>query len=104
MKTYPWRGNIRELENLAQWLQVFFSSGEIGVEDLPPPLLERIRIASAGAAQSSFYDQVAAYEKSLLTAVFQELKGNVSKMAEKLQMDRSHLHGKLKSFGIREIK
>ena len=35
-----WRGNVRQLENMARWLTVMSSSKEIHVEDLPPELAD----------------------------------------------------------------
>jgi transcriptional regulator with PAS, ATPase and Fis domain len=34
--SYPWPGNIRELQNLMERLVVLNRTGKIGVEDLPP--------------------------------------------------------------------
>ena len=39
LATYPWPGNIRELENLAKYLTVVCPQEEISLADLPPSLL-----------------------------------------------------------------
>ncbi len=38
LKTYPWPGNVRQLENICRWLTVMASGREIHLEDLPPEL------------------------------------------------------------------
>jgi len=38
LKCLEWRGNVRQLENMARWLTVMASGKEIHIEDLPPEL------------------------------------------------------------------
>ncbi|MFH2123587.1 MAG: sigma-54 dependent transcriptional regulator [Pseudomonadota bacterium] len=35
LKSYKWRGNVRELENLVQHMSILFSGKDVGLEDLP---------------------------------------------------------------------
>jgi two-component system response regulator AtoC len=51
-----------------------------------------------------FYDQVAAFEKALLTREYRKCEGNISRLALNLGMDRSHLHNKLKQYALHQPK
>ncbi len=106
LNSYDWPGNIRELHNLVSYLAVMAESEEVDLADLPPKIRDaRKSTASAPASEGeSFYDRVSAYEKSLLEGALAESGGNVSKLALSLGMDRSHLHSKLKQYGIERQK
>ena len=39
LRRFDYPGNIRQLENVCQWLTVMAPSAEVGVEDLPPEIL-----------------------------------------------------------------
>ncbi len=39
MQQFGWSGNVRQLENVCQWLTVMAASQQIGVQDLPPELI-----------------------------------------------------------------
>ncbi|MGK5081815.1 sigma-54 dependent transcriptional regulator [Bdellovibrionota bacterium FG-1] len=112
LKAYSWPGNVRELGNLVAYVIAMTDSPELEVADLPPKLRDAARAATkttGNAAQSSdatskeglgFYEQVAAFESTLLQKDYDHYRGNVSKMALSLGMDRSHLYTKLKEYGI----
>ena len=48
LKTLPWPGNVRQLENACRWLTVMSSSREIHMSDLPPELLNVTASPSTG--------------------------------------------------------
>jgi DNA-binding NtrC family response regulator len=97
LTAYNWPGNVRELANLIAYVTALMESDRDSVEptDLPPKLREAPR-ASGG----TFYDRVRAFEGSLLRSEYEKAQGKVSSLAQKLGMDRSHLHAKLKEHGI----
>ena len=120
---YPWPGNVRELGNVIAYVLTMADSDLIGLADLPPKVRElRARsgqpsaplstASQAAAPQStepppqsegettSFYDRVAQFEKEVLSVEYKRMGGNISKLALQLGMDRSHLHTKLKEYGI----
>lgn len=39
MQSFHWSGNVRQLENACRWLTVMAIGDEVGIEDLPPELL-----------------------------------------------------------------
>jgi len=97
LKTYFWPGNVRELSNLISYVLTMSDSTEIDVSDLPEkyrnPIPDKIEA-------SSFYDRVAQYEKEILLKELQSSNKNISQLAVKLKMDRSHLYSKLKLYKI----
>lgn len=106
LQHYPWPGNIRELQNLVAYLSVVSDVDEIELTDLPPKFRDAakdIQILN-GVQKASFYNQVAQFEKDILLKEYRETGGNVSLMARKLQMDRSHLYAKLKAYDIHSTK
>lgn len=103
LMAYDWPGNVRELSNVMSYVAAMALSEEIQVADLPAYLrLVHVKPTNAGAeaGTGSFYDRVAEFEKTLLAREFAQAGENVSQLAIRLNMDRSHLHGKLKEYGI----
>lgn len=114
LMSYPWPGNVRELNNLIAYLATVSDSDCIEMEDLPPSMMGRSLSAQSFptssesqssrvsvSEDSSFYDRVQAFEKDLLLKAYDACDGNVSKLAQDLKMDRSHLYTKLKAYQIR---
>ena len=99
LQEYPWPGNIRELSNVVAYVVTMTEGDQVDLADLPPKFRERRSKGSgtiiADLPQGSFYDRVAAYEKQILNEEYQANDGNVSRLAIKLGMDRSHLYSKL---------
>lgn len=115
LQQYDWPGNVRELANLVAYLETMADGPEIDVADLPPRVRETaLKKAShaAGATpetwsadpEAKYYDQVAAFERALLERELAKSGENMSKLALRLGMDRSHLYSKLKEFGLQKSK
>lgn len=115
LSSYSWPGNIRELNNLIAYVLTMTDAQTILPEHLPDKIrnpMPRSCLDKNGATSSateshdsstqSFYDQVKQFEKNLLSIVIQQNGKNISQMAAKLGMDRSHLHAKLKQFGLHQ--
>jgi len=92
MMSYPWQGNVRELENLIYRLIVMNEGGEINEADLPDYM--RFCLCSPMSNQERSLAQVEAdYIQEVLTLV----KGNKSLAAKRLGIDRKTLYAKLNS-------
>jgi len=108
--SYYWPGNIRELRNLMERLAIMTEGDEIGIQDvaavLPGVDIGTIQISESLLQQDdnqslSFRERVEAFEKQLLLKEFENVDGNVSRLAMRLKTDRANLHRKLKRYGIK---
>ena len=95
---YTWPGNVRELRNLIERIVIMNPQPRIDRRHLPA-LVGR----AAGRARgnfSSLQEARAAYERDFILKKLEENQGNVSRTAEVLGLERSHLYRKMKSLGI----
>ena len=99
---YDWPGNVRELRNMVERLVIMTPRDVIGPEDLPPPL--RPKDAASGAdeiqREKTLKEARDAFERAFILAELRAHEGNVTRTAEKLGIERSHLYRKLKGYGI----
>jgi two-component system, NtrC family, nitrogen regulation response regulator NtrX len=69
-----------------------------------PPALQHDRGRSKGESASggffSLQEARAAYERDYILRKLEENRGNISRTAESLGLERSHLYRKMKSLGI----
>lgn len=100
---YRWPGNVRELRNLIERLVIMVQGERIERRNLPPALQHdrsRPKNASAGGGFFSLQEARSAYERDYILRKLEENRGNVSRTAESLGLERSHLYRKMKSLGI----
>jgi two-component system nitrogen regulation response regulator NtrX len=104
--SYDWPGNVRELRNMVERLVIMSPRDVIGPEDLPPPL--RPKEAAVGADEAArertLREARDAFERAYILAELRAHDGNVTRTAEKLGIERSHLYRKLKAYGITAAK
>jgi len=106
---YKWPGNVRELRNLVERISILsINENSNNVSQLVQDSLSQKNINSNVNAN----DNVLSYplkearekfEKNYLSSQLKKHKGNISKTAEFVGMERSALHRKLKSLGIKGI-
>jgi len=91
---------VRELRNMVERLVIMAPRDVIGPEDLPPPL--RLREAGAGETQKDKTLKVAreAFERAYILSELNAHEWNMTRTAEKLGIERSHLYRKLKAYGL----
>ncbi len=101
---YRWPGNVRELRNLVERMLIMVTGDRVEVRHLPPNLhREAGRATSSRPPQggfSSLQEARSAYERDYILRKLEENQGNVSRTAEVLGLERSHLYRKMKSLGI----
>jgi two-component system nitrogen regulation response regulator NtrX len=96
---YEWPGNVRELKNMVERLVIMAPGESITLSDLPTPLVPAVSPEEAGGKRS-FREAREAFERAYILAELRANDGNVSKTAERLGLERSHLYRKLKAYGI----
>jgi two-component system nitrogen regulation response regulator NtrX len=97
---YSWPGNVRELRNVMERI-VIMNPTAVRIERKHlPPLIQRDGGRRAGAEFSTLHQARAAYERDYILKKLDENYGNVSRTAEVLGLERSHLYRKMRSLGI----
>jgi len=99
MMNYTWPGNVRELRNTVERVVIMNRKKTVTVTDLPS-----FGAAEEPAASSyrfpSFKEATDAYQREFILHKLAETDGNVTKAAELMGVDRSHLYRRMKSLGI----
>ncbi|MBI4746425.1 MAG: sigma-54-dependent Fis family transcriptional regulator [Deltaproteobacteria bacterium] len=104
LKRYDWPGNVRELRNLIERLVTISPSRLIEPHNLPPYLTGPAEGPIDDAFSTlDFKEARRLFEKEFIIRKMEENGWNISKTAEAMGIERSHLHRKIKSYGI-EIK
>jgi formate hydrogenlyase transcriptional activator len=100
LQSYPWPGNIRELQNVIERSVIVCETENFSVDD---SWLSRKPLASGPTSQPELSQRVTAHEKELIEAALSESGGQVfgpSGAAARLGMPRSTLESKIKSLKI----
>jgi two-component system nitrogen regulation response regulator NtrX len=98
---YDWPGNVRELRNMVERLVIMAPGDTIGPEDLPPPLRPKDRPAPEEAARERTLKEAReAFERAYILAELRTQDWNMTRTAERLGIERSHLYRKVKGYGI----
>ena len=108
--TYNWPGNVRELRNLIERITILSSNESKNkinkiIDDILNPsskITENKNILEQ-SFQSPLKEAREHFEKEYLTTQLKKHHGNISKTADFIGMERSALHRKLKSLGIKGI-
>ena len=104
---YDWPGNVRELRNLVERISI------LSLNENTNNINQLVQDALSQKDVSKDYDSYVnvlsyplkqareRFEKNYLTSQLKKHKGNISKTAEFIGMERSALHRKLKTLGIK---
>jgi two-component system nitrogen regulation response regulator NtrX len=108
MLFYPWPGNVRELKNVIERVVIMTPDREITVQHLPSTVLARRAPVTrpslpTGGETSTFREAREEFERDFILQKLEENDWNISRTAELIEMERSNLHRKIKSYGI-ELK
>jgi two-component system nitrogen regulation response regulator NtrX len=96
---YDWPGNVRELRNVVERLVIMTPRDVIGAEDLPLPLRPR-DAAPAETRERSLREARDNFERAYILAELRANDWNMTRTAERLGIERSHLYRKLKAYNI----
>ena len=97
---YSWPGNVRELRNVIERIVIMNPTTSRFERKHLPPLVHRDGSRRSGGEFSTLHQARAAYERDYILKKLDENHGNVSRTAEVLGLERSHLYRKMKTLGI----
>jgi two-component system nitrogen regulation response regulator NtrX len=98
---YSWPGNVRELRNVIERIVIMNpTTTRFERKHLPPLVYRDGTRRAAGVEFSTLHQARSAYERDYILKKMDENHGNVSRTAEVLGLERSHLYRKMKTLGI----
>jgi len=106
LRRHSWPGNIRELKNLVQRMLILGQTESIELGEVEAALGEQSAYRADNDLRNfdlPLRDAREKFEKAYLEYQLKQANGSVSKIAQIVGMERTHLYRKLKSLGI-EIK
>ena len=105
LRSYKWPGNESELKNLVQRLLILGTEEIINVDEIKS-YLEKSEVQQRQYNAETFNldlplrDARENFEKAYLMYQLEKANGNVSKLANEIGIERTHLYRKLKTLGI----
>ena len=110
LQHYHWPGNVRELRNLVERVLILNpKSPRIERKHLPPlatrdTARDSARDGAKGGSRneefSTLLEAREAYERDYILKKLDECNGNITRTAEALGLERSHLYRKMKALGV----
>jgi DNA-binding NtrC family response regulator len=109
LKALPWSGNIRELRNMVERL-IILSDKTITDSDVKAFAnpSSPVAVSAAPASQQTDYDQFTNFqeykdyaEREYIKFKLEKNNWNVSKTADDIDIQRSHLYSKIEKFGLK---
>jgi DNA-binding NtrC family response regulator len=109
VETYPWPGNIREFQNMVEWVTITCKGERVDVHDLPAYLKTGPSNHHAGAPAQpsaerpsllSYGLSVEEIEKAMLKEALEKAKGNVSEAARLLKITRNTLRYRMGKYNL----
>ncbi|HEY8671418.1 MAG TPA: sigma-54 dependent transcriptional regulator [Terriglobales bacterium] len=97
---YSWPGNVRELRNVIERIVIMNPTTIRFERKHLPPLVYRDGNRRAGGEFLTLHEARAAYERDYILKKLDDNHGNISRAAEVLGLERSHLYRKMKTLGI----
>jgi two-component system nitrogen regulation response regulator NtrX len=101
LQGHHWPGNVRELRNTIERVVIMSGRQKISADDLPDlGKMDDPAAVSANFRFPSFKEATDAYQREFILHKLSEFNGNVSKAAEDMGVDRSHLYRRMRNLGI----
>ncbi len=106
LMNYSYPGNVRELRNVVERLLITHAGEQVTAEDLSSLSSDEFdgdaaHINHASFRFPSFKDANEAYQREFIRRKLAETDGNVTRAAELMGVDRSHLYRRMKALGIK---
>jgi len=111
MESYHWPGNVRELRNIVERIAILCHSDRIAPHHLPSEIRQTPARSTVSQLPQS-WEEFKKLKQQARDAVVQELEcrflaealqrggGNVTKAAENVGMQRTHLHALIRKYGL----
>ena len=99
LREYHWPGNVRELKNVVERVLIL-NPRALRIERKHLPPLAQKAGPRSGDGFASLQQARDAYERDYILKKVEEARNNVSRAAELLGLERSHLYRKMKALGI----
>jgi len=106
LNRYDWPGNVRELKNIVERILIMTPGGMINPSDIPElkdsqatavfPYNKVIGSMGLGTLREAREE----FEREFILQKLEENDWNISRTAEVIELERSNLHRKIKSYGI----
>jgi two-component system, NtrC family, nitrogen regulation response regulator NtrX len=104
LTAYPWPGNVRELRNIVERLVIMTPTDSVSEEDVARSLKFGALTEDGGISdfirEPSWREAKTRFEKAFLIRKLLENGGNISRTAESIGVERTHLHRRIKALGI----
>jgi len=105
IKSYSWPGNVRELKNLIERLVIMSPGNTITRNQLPQAVSDKKETLEKDQethnfSAATFRNAKEEFEKEFLIQKLEENEWNISRTAEAIEVERSNLHRKIKSYKI----
>jgi len=100
LQEHRWPGNVRELRNLMERIVIMNPQVRVDARHIPLNPAKRSIGERAPERFGSLYEVRAAAEREYILKTLDETKGNVTRTAEALGLERSNLYRKMKALGI----
>ncbi len=117
LQTLPWKGNVRQLDNISRWLMVMATGHEITLDDLPADLkteatpiethadwegeLKHHIVQCLGRGETRILDRLTPlFETIALKVALDKTAGRKKEAADLLGWGRNTLTRKMKEFGL----
>ena len=103
---YKWQGNVRELRNLIERIAILQPDNKDKISNIIKESLktpDNFTTKAENPLSVPLKEARENFEKEYLSTQLKKFNGNISKTADFIGMERSALHRKLKSLGIKEL-
>ncbi|MDD2365469.1 MAG: sigma-54 dependent transcriptional regulator [Desulfuromonadaceae bacterium] len=106
LRNYHWPGNLRELKNVVERILIVTQGRVISADDIPLLSIEQQNdsLADQPDAETAHHTALRLaredFEREFIIQKLEENDWNISRTAEIIELERSNLHRKIKSYGI----
>jgi DNA-binding NtrC family response regulator len=101
LMSHEWPGNVRELVHVVDRLAILVAGKTIGVHDVESALPGAQTLQGPSIPdEGPLYQLLEGFEKRIIEDRIKRFDGNMSKAAEDLGLERSHLYKKVRRLGV----